>query len=230
MLPKTMKALVSHSKGEYKLETAWPVPECGPEDVIIKVEGCGVCASDLKCMHGAAMFWGDGTQKPCVTTPFIPGHEFLGVIAEVGNLVKDWAIGDRVTAEQIVPCWECRYCKSGKYWMCQPHVIFGFFNDFSGGMAEYMRLPKGAIIHRIPKDMPFEAAILVEPYSCSKHCVDRADVKPDDIVVLSGAGTLGLGMVAYAKIRHPKKLIVLDMKDSRLEKAKELGADLVWNP
>jgi len=78
--------------------------------------------------------------------------------------------------------------------------------------------------------MPLKSALLIEPYACSKHCVDRADIHPEDIVVLSGAGTLGLGMVTYAKLRCPKKLIVLDMVDSRLEKAREFGADLIWNP
>lgn len=225
-----MKALVAHAAGNYRLETGWPVPECGPEDVVIKVEGCGICAGDVKCRHGAAMFWGDETQPSWVKPPFIPGHEFVGVIVKVGGLVGNWKPGDRVTAEQIVPCRDCRFCGSGKYWMCQPHEIFGFFSELGGGMAEYMRLPGRALVHRVPKDMPLAAALLIEPYGCSKHCVDRADIQPDDIVVLSGAGTLGLGMVTYARLRHPRTLIVLDMVDSRLEKAKEFGADLVWNP
>ena len=71
---------------------------------------------------------------------------------------------------------------------------------------------------------------MIEPYGCSKHCVDRAQIGCEDIVVLSGAGTLGLGMVTYAKLRSPKLLIVLDMQDNRLAKAKEFGADIVWNP
>ena len=115
--------------------------------------------------------------------------------------------------------------------MCQPHKIYGFFKDYCGGLAEYVRIPvKNSEIHKVPNDMPLEAALLIEPYACSKHCVDRAQIQCEDIVVLSGAGTLGLGMVTYAKMRHPKKLIVLDLKDERLEKAKEFGADIVWNP
>ncbi len=229
-VPKTMKALVAYSKDSYVFEPAYPTPECGPDDIILKVEGCGVCAGDLKCQHGAAMFWGGDGQPSWVEPPFIPGHEFLGVAAEVGANVKDFAVGDRLTAEQIFPCDECRFCKSGKYWMCQPHKIFGFFESCNGGMAEYMRLPKHARVHKIPHDLPLEKALLIEPYACAKHCVDRADIQAEDVVVLSGAGTLGLGMVAYARQRGPKLLIVLDMKDERLEKAKALGADLVWNP
>ena len=73
-IPKTMKALVAKKPGEYVLETNWPTPECGPDDIILKVEGCGVCAGDLKCMGGAAMFWGDDVQPSWVEAPFIPGH------------------------------------------------------------------------------------------------------------------------------------------------------------
>ena len=97
-------------------------------------------------------------------------------------------------------------------------------------MAEYVRYPKTAVLHRVPEDMPLEKALLIEPYSCAKHAVDRAQITVEDVVVISGAGTLGLGMITYARMMNPAKLIVLDMKDERLEKAKEFGADLVMNP
>lgn len=230
LVPKTMKALVAYGKGEYRLETAYPTPECGDDDIIIKTEACGVCAGDLKCQHGAAMFWGDETQPSWVDPPFIPGHEFLGVIVQMGKNVKGYELGERITADQIVPCGECKFCKSGRYWMCQPHNILGFQKSNNGGMAEYVRLEKNAVIHRVPKDMKLEDALLIEPYSCSKHAIDRAQIGCEDVVVISGAGTLGLGMVTYARMKNPAKLIVLDMIDSRLEKAKEFGADIVWNP
>ena len=98
-IPETMKALVAYGKGNYKLELNYPTPECGPDDIIIKTEGCGVCAGDLKCYHGAAMFWGDEVQPSWVEPPFIPGHEFLGHIVEMGENVKGFAIGDRITAD-----------------------------------------------------------------------------------------------------------------------------------
>ena len=229
-LPKTMKALVAYSQTEYRFVPDFPVPECGPDDIIIKTEGCGVCASDLKCSHGAEMFWGGGIQKGYVKPPFIPGHEFLGTIAAIGANVKGWKIGDRVAPDQIAPCAECRFCKIGKYWMCQPHEIFGFFTHLNGGMAEYVRLPKHSVISLVPKDMPLKDAILIEPYGCAKHCVDRASVGCEDILVIAGAGPLGLGMITYARMKNPAKLIVLDMQDNRLELAKEFGADIVWNP
>jgi len=114
--------------------------------------------------------------------------------------------------------------------MCQPHAIFGFQAENNGGMSEYMLLPAGSVVQKVPDDMPLSAALLIEPYGCSKHCVDRAQIQCEDIVVLAGAGTLGLGIVTYARLKNPLKLIVLDTIDSRLEKAKEFGADIVWNP
>ena len=230
-IPNTMRALVVYGRDDYRYEDNYPVPACGADDILIKTEGCGICAGDLKCQHGAAMFWGDEIQPAYVKPPFIPGHEFVGIIEYVGENVADYQIGDRIAVEQIAPCGECRFCQSGHYWMCQPHEIYGFFENFNGGMAEYVRIPtKRSRIHRVPKELPLEKALCIEPYACSKHCVDRADIHAEDIVVLAGAGTLGLGMVAYARTRNPKKLIVLDMLDNRLEKAKEFGADLVWNP
>ncbi len=229
-LPKTMKALVAYGKGDYKLENDFPVPECGPDDIIIKTEACGICAGDLKCMHGAERFWGSEGKPSWVKPPFIPGHEFLGHIVQMGDQVKGWKLGDRITADQIVPCGECKFCRSGRYWMCQPHATFGFQSVNNGGMAEYVRYPKTAVLHRVPETMKLEDAVLIEPYSCSKHCIDRAQITNEDVVVISGAGTLGLGMITYARMKNPEKLIVFDMVDERLQKAKEFGADLVFNP
>ncbi|MCI8275045.1 MAG: alcohol dehydrogenase catalytic domain-containing protein [Lachnospiraceae bacterium] len=229
-LPNIMKALVAYGKGEYRLVNDFPVPECGDDDILIKTEACGICAGDLKCMHGAERFWGNEKEEAWVRPPFIPGHEFLGHIVKLGKNVKGYELGERITADQIVPCGECKFCKSGRYWMCEPHATFGFQKENNGGMAEYVRYPKNAVIHKVPEDMPLEKALLIEPFSCSKHCVDRAQIRSDDVVVISGAGTLGLGMITYAGRLNPEKLIVLDMKDERLEKAREFGADMVLNP
>ena len=87
-LPKTMKALVAFSKDDYRFVPDYQVPECGPDDIIIKTEACGICAGDLKCMHGAERFWGNEKDPSWVKPPFIPGHEFLGNIVEMGENVK----------------------------------------------------------------------------------------------------------------------------------------------
>ena len=183
-LPSTMKALVAYGKNDYRLEREYPVPDCGPDDIIIKLEGCGVCASDLKCWHGALSYWGSATQKAWVETPFIPGHEFVGVAVKLGENVKGFEVGDRLAPDQIVPCGECRFCNTGKYWMCESHKIFGYFSDYNGGMAEYARLPRGAVVAKVPGDMPLRSALLIEPYGCAKHCIDRAQIGIEDVVVL----------------------------------------------
>ncbi len=103
-IPKTMKALVVYGKNDYRFEPEYPTPTCGPDDIIVKTEGCGVCVSDVKCQHGAQRYWGTDHSPAWVKTPFIPGHEFLGRVAQVGENVTEYHVGDRVTADQIVPC------------------------------------------------------------------------------------------------------------------------------
>lgn len=114
--------------------------------------------------------------------------------------------------------------------MCEKHDLFGFQNNVNGGMAEYVRLTKEAIPYLVPADMPLEDAALIEPYGCAFHCVERAQITTRDVVVLSGAGTLGLGMVGAIRQANPSLFIVLDMNENRLQKAKEFGADIVMNP
>ena len=162
----------------------------------------------------------------------VPGHEFYGRIAALGEGAEGkYRIGERVIAEQIVPCWECRYCKSGSYRMCETHNIYGFQKDVAeGGMAEYMRFSENAIVHKIPESLSHEDAVLIEPMACAIHTVARGDIQLDDVVVLAGAGPLGLCMVQVARLKTPKKLIVIDAIDERLALANEFGADVVINP
>jgi erythritol/L-threitol dehydrogenase len=231
-LPETMRAVVAYAPGDYRLETV-PVPRAGADEIIVKVEACGICAGDIKSYVGAESFWGGNGQPPYIKAPMIPGHEFLGHVVEMGeNVAKKGSVklGDRLISEQIVPCWECRFCKRGEYWMCEKHDVYGFQHNVNGGFAEYMRYPKEGINHQVPQDLPIEKAILIEPYACSAWCVKRANIQWDDVVVLAGAGTLGLGMVGAAKLHSPKKLVVMDTKPDRLELAKKFGADLVLNP
>ena len=231
-LPDTMQAVVAYAPGDYRFETV-DVPRAGPDDIIIEVEACGICAGDIKTFDGAPSFWGDDKGQPrYVKAPMIPGHEFIGRAVEVGERAqaKGYRLGDRLISEQIVPCEHCRYCGRGEYWMCERHDVYGFQNNVNGGMAKYMRFPKESRTHRIPDDLAMEKAILVEPYACSVHAVNRGLIQLDDVVVLAGAGPLGLGMVGAARLKNPSKLIVLDTKPDRLELARQFGADLVMNP
>src|SRR5215204_4504388 len=126
--PETMKAVVAYAPHDYRLEER-PVPAAGPDNVLVRVEACGVCASDVKTFKGAETLWGGGGNPAWIQAPVVPGHEFLGHVAAIGERAAETRglrVGDRVIAEQIVPCWECRYCRRGQYWMCQVHNIFGF--------------------------------------------------------------------------------------------------------
>ncbi|GGI41677.1 MDR/zinc-dependent alcohol dehydrogenase-like family protein [Mammaliicoccus stepanovicii] len=228
--PEKMKAVVAYAPGDYRYEEVNTPKIENPKEIIVKVEGCGICAGDIKAYGGAPSFWGDEKQPSYIKAPMIPGHEFIARVVAKGDDVTDYEVGDRVISEQIVPCWDCRFCNRGQYWMCEKHDLYGFQKNVNGGMAEYMKFTKEAINYKVPEDLPLEKAILIEPYACSLHAVQRANIQLGDIVVLSGAGTLGLGMVGAAKKAGAEKLIVLDMKDDRLELAKKFGADLVMNP
>ncbi len=229
-LPEKMKAIVAYAPGDYRFEMI-DTPRAGEGEMILKVEACGICAGDVKAFGGAASFWGLDGQPKYIKAPMVPGHEFVGTVVEIGANVKgNWKLGDRICPEQIVPCGDCMFCKTGRYWMCEKHDLFGFQNNVNGGMAEYVRLTKEAIPYLVPSDMPLEKAALIEPYACAFHCVQRAQVTPVDFVVLSGAGTLGLGMVGALRQANPKCLVVLDLNEARLEKAKAFGADIVMNP
>lgn len=224
-----MTAVVCHGPKDYRLERI-ARPVAGANELVIRIGACGICASDRKCWSGAGMFWND----PWVKAPVVAGHEFFGFVEELGPGAAERfsvAEGDMVIAEQIVPCGKCRYCQSGSYWMCEKHDIFGFQREVAdGGLAEYMRFPANARVHKIPARMPMADAAIIEPLACAIHTVNRGDIQLDDVVVIAGAGPLGLMMTQVARLKTPKKLIVVDPVDERLELARGFGADLAINP
>ena len=231
-LPKSMLAVVCHAPYDYRLEEL-PVPKPNPGEVVIQVQACGICASDIKCYTGAPLFWGDERRQPYVDGPVVAGHEFIGRVVSLGEGAAEkhsLQVDDIAIAEQIVPCWDCRYCRTGKYWLCQVHHIFGFQKIVQGGMAEYMKFPAQSLVHKVPDCIPPIHAALVEPLSCSIHAVKRGEIEFGDIVVVAGAGTLGLGMIGAARLKNPRQLISIDLVDQRLNVAKNLGADVVLNP
>ncbi len=231
-LPKSMRAVVCHGPEDYRLEER-PVPEPGPGEVVVRVKSAAICASDLKCYLGAALFWGDANREGYCQPPVIPGHEFVGQVVALGEGAGQkygLQLGDIAISEQIVPCWECRFCRRGQYWMCPNGSVYGFRQNAFGALAEYMRFPANALNYRVPDAVPLAHAAYIEPLACAIHAVERADIHFGDVVVVAGAGPLGLGMVAAARLKHPGLLISLDLKDHRLAVAQACGADLVLNP
>ena len=227
----TMQAVVNHGPRDYRLEEL-PRPTAGPGQALVRVEATGICASDLKAYHGAAKFWGDENRPAWAETEVVPGHEFVGRVVELDDAAAErWgiAVGDRVTSEQIVPCWQCRYCRRGQYWMCAPHDIYGFKRRTPGAMAEYMVFPAEALVHKISGTLPAAHAAFVEPLSCALHAVERGGITFEDVVVVAGCGPIGLGMVAGAAAKSPAHVVALDMSDHKLALAKRCGATLTLN-
>jgi threonine dehydrogenase-like Zn-dependent dehydrogenase len=231
-LPKTMQAVVCHGPQDYRLEEV-AVPAVGPGEVLVRVLGAGICAGDAKCFGGAALFWGDERQGGYCQPPVIPGHEFVGRVVALGEGAAEkhgLALGDLAISEQIVPCWQCRFCRRGQYWMCQYGDVYGFRQAAVGAMAEYMKYPANSINHRLPEILTPVQGVYIEPLACAIHAVQRGEIELGDTVVVAGCGALGLGMVAAARLKSPACLVAIDLEDSRLEVAGKCGADVVLNP
>ncbi len=228
-MDKTMKALRMYAPYDQRLDTV-AIPEILDGEVLVKVLGCGICAGDIKTYHGGQKVWGKSPEEAYIDAPCIGGHEFYGEVVETGRGMEWLKKGQKVVAEQILPCGECKYCREGFPWMCKPHHIYGFKENAQGGFAEYMKFSKGSIVHVLPDDFKLEQAALVEPFACAMNAVDRGEIKHTDVVVISGLGTLGLGMVSAAKACLPHKIIGLDLKENKRQKALEFGADMVLDP
>ncbi len=228
-LPEKMKAVVTYTASDIRYED-YPVPQAGPGELVLKVKGTGICAGDIKCTHGGIRFWGTSPETAYVEGPCIQGHEFCGTVEEIGEGVTGYEKGDLVVAEQILPCGECEFCRTGQYWMCTRSAVFGFKQYANGGFAEYVKVPKGCKAHKLPKTFTVEQAALVEPIACGMHAVEQAGIRHDDVVVIAGMGPIGLSMANVANLAMPKCVIAIEVRPERAAMAKEFGADVVLNP
>jgi L-iditol 2-dehydrogenase len=230
---ETMQAVVCHGPYDYRVEEI-PIPQPKAGEVLVKVDAAGICASDIKCYTGGALFWGEQGEGGYCEAPVVAGHEFAGTASMLGEGAAerhDVRPGDRVVAEQIIPCGKCRYCRNGQYWMCEPHVIFGFKRQRAeGGMAQYMIYPANARVHQIDPRISGREAAYIEPLACAIHAVERGEIRPGDTVVIAGVGNIGLCMLQVARWYHPGQLIAIDSKPYRLKLALQLGADVAINP
>jgi len=224
MSEKTMQALVKTAKGEGHVELKdVPVPAIGPGEVLIEVKAAGICGTDLHIYHDEFPYW------PPVTL----GHEFAGVIAEAGKDVADWKAGDRVVGEpHTLACGKCWLCCSGNRQLCASKRSPGWGID--GCFAKYMRFPNPCLLHRIPDDLDFEEAALVEPAANVVHDVlERGRVNPGDAVAVVGAGPIGLLSAMAAKISGAAKIALLGTdadEEARLPVARMIhGISRVWN-
>lgn len=224
-----MKALVTYGPYDYRYED-YKIPQIGPGEVLLKVNGCGICAGDIKAYHGGIRIWGTTEANRYIEAPCIGGHEFFGEVVEKAEDVGGIEVGDRIVAEQILPCNECEFCKLNKQWLCQRSAVYGFKQYANGGFAEYVKLDKNAIIHIVPKEFTAAECVLIEPISCGMHAVEQAGIGHEDVVVVAGLGAIGLSMINIVSLAMPKMIIGIDVKPNRLGMGLKYGADVVFNP
>lgn len=218
-----MKAVVYKGRGEVVLENR-PIPVLKNDtDVIVKVTLSTICSSDIHIKHGAV---------PRAKEDTILGHEFVGIITDVGAGVKKFKVGDRVSVNVETFCGECYFCKRGYVNNCI-HGGWELGCRIDGGQAEYVRIPMAdQALTRIPDDVTDEAALFNGDILATGYwAAQKAELKPADTVVVLGAGPTGMCTLMSIKLYSPAKVIVVDISNERLKLAKEQGlADVVLNP
>lgn len=193
------------------------LPEPAPGEVLVEVHVSGVCGTDLHILQGE--YWGD--------YPRIPGHEFSGVIAALGDQVTSLRVGDRVAINPNLPCGRCRYCLRGQVNLCQDNTAVGVTRD--GGFSEYCAVP-AALVLPLPEPVSLLAGALAEPVSCCLHGMDRARTRSGDTAVILGGGTIGLILMQLALHAGVARAVVVEPIAAKRELALRLGAMAALDP
>lgn len=218
-----MKAAVFREPGLIEV-TDIEVPKIGPGDVLVKVRAASVCGTDLRIMRHGHFRLPAGTSR-------VLGHEVAGEIVEVGPEVEAFATGDRVSFAPNVGCGQCRMCARGLNQLCPTYEAFGITMD--GGFQEFILIPRAAIergnLFRIPPNLSFEEAAILEPMSCCLHGQRKVDMATDDLVVIIGAGPIGCFHAMLAKRQGVERVVVANTRQPRLDIARRMGADITVN-
>ena len=211
-----MKALVMNEYKKLSYEEV-PTPQPKAGEVLIRLQACAVCGSDVHGFDGST-----GRRRP----PVIMGHEASGIIVECGEGVKDYKAGDRVTFDSTVYCGKCPMCLEGKVNLCSDRQVLGVScEDYNraGCFAEYVCVPE-YILYRMPDNVTFVQAAMIEPLSVAYHAATRTPIKAGDTVVVVGVGTIGLLTLQVVRSFGAKQIIAVDISDERLELARANGA------
>lgn len=217
-----MKAVVKTDSGKGNVEFCEkPMPVAGHGQVRIKVEAAGICGSDIHIF--------DSDTQIAMKPPVVIGHEFSGVIDEVGPNIIKFKCGDRVVPEPTAEiCGECLHCRTGNYNLCQNRRVIGYSID--GGFAQYCIVPDYRL-HKIPDNVDFNSAALCEPLACCVHGVNElTGIASSDVVVVTGPGAIGLLAMQCAKAEGGYVIVSGTSADKdRLQIASQLGADMIVN-
>ena len=211
-----MKAAVYYSLNNVIIQDV-PIPKIGVNEILVEMRACGICGSDL-------MEWYLKTRAPLVL-----GHEPAGVVAKVGSKADGFEEGDRVFAHHHVACLNCYYCRHGAFTLCEK---FATTRLEPGGFAEYFKVPMPNLCAdtlKIPQELSFEEATLIEPVGCCLRALSKCRVQPADSVVVVGAGASGIIFTMLLKTLSASQVIVTDFVDYRLKAARVAGADLTVN-
>lgn len=216
-----MKALVLTEYKKLDIQDV-PRPEPKPNELLIRVHSCGICGSDVHGFDGST-----GRRLP----PVIMGHEASGVVAATGSAVQGFREGDRVTFDSMISCGNCVFCRRGEANLCDRRQVLGvscgeFKRD--GAFAEYVVVPQH-IAFRLPDSVSFEHAAMVEPVSVAVHAVNLTPITLGDTGLVVGAGMIGLLIVQALRLAGCSRIFAVDLDDARLQMAREMGADEVFN-
>jgi len=208
-----MKALVKKFPGKGLVFEDVPDPVAGDNDVKIKIHKTAICGTDLHIYN-----WDEWSQKT-IETPRVIGHEYVGEIVEIGKNVHNWEIGEIVSGEGHIVCGKCRNCLAGNGHLCSETVGVGVNRD--GAFAQYLVIPQENV-RRCEKDIPEEMYAIFDPFGNAVHTALSFDVVGEDVLI-TGAGPIGIMAAAVCKFVGARHVVITDIKDERLELAKELG-------
>jgi L-iditol 2-dehydrogenase len=218
-----MKAAVFYSPGVIKVEEI-QVPRISERELLIRVKACAVCGTDIRIF--------EGKKTKGITPPAIIGHEIAGTVEEIGDQVTGFEIGDRVAVIPVIPCLRCYYCLKGAENICAHRTAFGY--EYGGGFQEFMRVPEAAVragnVVPIGNSLSFEEASLVEPLACCYNGNQRSAIRPGDVVLIVGAGPIGLMHLQLARLSGAGRILVSELIAARRDLAASMGADRTIDP
>jgi L-iditol 2-dehydrogenase len=219
-----MLAAVYHGPNDLRVEDV-PVPEIGAGELLVKVLSASICGTDLRILHGGHRMFPPGTVR-------IPGHELVGTIVDVGAGVQDHTPGQRVFCAPNTGCGHCRQCITGNNNLCANYDALGVTRD--GGFAEYVRIPAASVrqgnVIPISESVDPAVAALAEPFACVLRGQNALRVQPGEVVLIMGAGPIGVMHMKLAKARGAGQVIVSEPIADRAAQAKRMGADRVVDP